>query len=821
MDFKTLKRAMQRKGSVFIWFVLFFILTFSLPVSHAQEGRQILIKRCGQCHGLTLKGKCLAGKCRGKGGRAYAITQRPWDLVVPWMRAMGCEMTDDEQKVITRYLMKNYGKVYPIHWDFAGTVDQGWNVVALAEFRGELYAGIEGNGSVFRQEDGPSWKPALTTPNYTVYGLVEFQGKLFAATNDPAGEIWSSKDGKKWNLSKSLPGEKGVISLGVYKGFLYAGTARTAIYRSKDGVTWSMVGQLVPEAKPSFTNWVRFLLPFNEWFYAGVERQGIFRSRDGVSWEPVASIGKKEGVRGAAIFKESLYIGTTTSGEVWSLSSEEGASWVRKFPMDPKTRSRYVASMTVFNGYLYAGTGGKVVRSEDGQFWEEVGQLGPFTIEAMGEYKNSLYAGTTLPPNAWIYRTTGENPVERGKHIPGIEQSMFAEEKAGDKKTPPSPSVKVGEEISIVVREKDEEEDPVGAWDGKNFLVVWQSTRVGRTRIHANQVSPAGKVLQPGGVPISNGPEDQLFPMLVWGEKNFLVVWQDLRSRKQWEIFGAQVNGKGEVVGKKDIVVSAGKGNRKYPAVASNGEGFLAVWMEERPDAGWDVRGTRITTDGKVLNPNGFAIGHGKGDQAHPMVTSTGKSYLVVWMDSRSGAGQDIYGARVDEKGKVLDPEGIPIAVAPHEQIRPAVTWNEEVAVVVWVDRRKGAQYALYGARVGETGKVLDGEGVALSTFPRLHMFPDIACRKEECLVIWEQHVPTETKTRSIMDIVRDVKVLKLEVPKSPSRPLLASAPVDVAPRAFGNHFSKVSTDGERYLTVWKDYRSGIAAGFGRFVEIP
>jgi hypothetical protein len=35
----------------------------------------------------------------------------------------------------------------------------------------------------------------------------------------------------------------------------------------------------------------------------------------------------------------------------------------------------------------------------------------------------------------------------------------------------------------------------------------------------------------------------------------------------------------------------------------------------------------------------------------------------------------------------------------------------------------------------------------------------------------------------------------------------------------IGNHFSRVSTDGKEYLIVWKDYRSGPAATYGRLVD--
>ena len=67
----------------------------------------------------------------------------------------------------------------------------------------------------------------------------------------------------------------------------------------------------------------------------------------------------------------------------------------------------YVGSMAVFGDMLYAGIRGKVFRTNDGLKWEEIGQLSPFTIEAMAPFGDQLYAGTALPPNSWLYRMTG------------------------------------------------------------------------------------------------------------------------------------------------------------------------------------------------------------------------------------------------------------------------------------------------------------------------------------------------------------------------------------------------------------------------------
>ncbi len=371
--------------------------------------------------------------------------------------------------------------------------------------------------------------------------------------------------------------------------------------------------------------------------------------------------------------------------------------------------------------------------------------------------------------------------------------------------------VAVGPEIVIAVRPNDEEEDPVPSWDGERYLVVWQTTRRGPTDIYGVWVSPDGTVKEKNGLQISNGPSDELFPDVEWGGESHLVVWQDLRSRRNWEIYGNRVSRAGVVRDSPDIAIGAGAGNRRHPRVAWGGGVFLAVWMEERHGSGWDVAAARVGPDGAVLDPGGIAVGAGPGDQTRPAVAWNGEAFVVVWMDGRNGE-SDIAAVRVTPSGRLLDQNPIVVSAAPGDQSYPAVASRRGETAVVWVDRRGAGPFALYGARLAADGRVLDLEGVPLSTTARLHMFPAIACGEHECLVLWEEERESTAPMTRITDVVRDVRALSWDHQR-------VGHPFALAPDALGNHFSAVATDGRRYLVVWKDYRSGLAGGFGRFVD--
>jgi hypothetical protein len=400
---------MRNRGLLFCCVVLTLlaVLTLDGVSSIAQESPKDTIRRvCSRCHALQIMGQCVAGDCRGD-HVVRLLKPAPWDLVVDWMQSMGAKMTEAEQQVIQAYLQTTYPATpYPLSWAKvpASLGEGGWNVVTMKEHEGHLYAGLEGNGSISRSADGLNWREVVDTNHYTVYGITLFQGTLYAGTNDPDPQIWTSPDGLNWTLKAKLPqDDHGVISLGVFKGSLYAGTARAWLYRSQDGQHWDKVADLKQVGTASYVHWVRFLLEFHGQLYVGIEKGSLYRSADGVTWQPAAKeVTAKTGLRGAAVFQGALYLGTTGGGGIWRTT--DGLTWEPVFKAPPHVQRGYVASMAVAGESLFAGIDGYVFRTMDGHRWEEVGHLSPGTIEAMASFDHALYVGTLIPPQAMLYR---------------------------------------------------------------------------------------------------------------------------------------------------------------------------------------------------------------------------------------------------------------------------------------------------------------------------------------------------------------------------------------------------------------------------------
>lgn len=194
--------------------------------------------------------------------------------------------------------------------------------------------------------------------------------------------------------------------------------------------------------------------------------------------------------------------------------------------------------------------------------------------------------------------------------------------------------------------------------------------------------------------------KDAYLPAAAFGKDGFLVAWQAGRIAE-----GNLATGKGEPVGIGDIVacrvdksgkaldakpfvVSGAADLQEKPRLAFGGDVFLVVWQDMRNGKDYDVYAARVSPDGKTLDPDGVLVCGGVRNQAMPDVVYDGGNFLVVWQDFRSGK-YAIHGARVDKSGKVLDPDGVVLGDSGKKdfhRITPAASsLGDGRSVVFWV----------------------------------------------------------------------------------------------------------------------------------------
>lgn len=113
--------------------------------------------------------------------------------------------------------------------------------------------------------------------------------------------------------------------------------------------------------------------------------------------------------------------------------------------------------------------------------------------------------------------------------------------------------------------------------------------------------------------------------------------------------------------------------DQENPALASNGDGFLAVWADTRSRER-ELWATRLDRDGNVLDPAGIRVS-GIPRAGQPLAIWTGTSYLVVW-GTRDNP--QLWGARIDADGKLVDG---PRVLAPNGQLSSLAANGSHVVV--------------------------------------------------------------------------------------------------------------------------------------------
>jgi hypothetical protein len=161
-----------------------------------------------------------------------------------------------------------------------------------------------------------------------------------------------------------------------------------------------------------------------------------------------------------------------------------------------------------------------------------------------------------------------------------------------------------------------------------------------------------------------------------------------------------------------DGIVIATTGTLWKPSVAFDGTNYLVAWRDGGANAS-DIYGTRIDQSGHVIDTNNIAISTAPGIQDAPSVAFDGANYLVVWGDERSSIEADIYCARINPSGVILDTTGMPISTATGIQSQPFVAYDGTDYIVVWQDARNGPFFDLYGAKIDTSGQVIDSFVVA------------------------------------------------------------------------------------------------------------
>ncbi len=177
----------------------------------------------------------------------------------------------------------------------------------------------------------------------------------------------------------------------------------------------------------------------------------------------------------------------------------------------------------------------------------------------------------------------------------------------------------------------------------------------------------------------------------------------------------------------------------------------------------------QVTLSAPAVLPGNDGRSPAAGRQEEPRVSKGADTYLAVWTDARAsladngtiglntgldtpGIGNmlDIYAARVDGAGQVIDTTPIIVNQAPNNQANPRVGWNGQNWLVSWLNTRPRDEFShtfdLVAARVSGDGQLLDPTPIILKADVSTDQRPNavIDDGAGNWVVTWEGFLPVE-----------------------------------------------------------------------------
>jgi hypothetical protein len=345
----------------------------------------------------------------------------------------------------------------------------------------------------------------------------------------------------------------------------------------------------------------------------------------------------------------------------------------------------------------------------------------------------------------------------------------------------------------ILISSSGRDEYPSISFDGTNYLVVWSN----RNDIFGARLYQTGILIDTNSLVLSTGTYWQFSPSIAFDGINYFVVWEDSRNFYESNIYGARLTQTGSILDPTGLTISTTANGQSVPALAFDGINYLVVWQEVQ--YGYevdDIYGARVTPAGSLLDSIGLQISTARWKQTSPSIVFDSINYFVVWEDMRNYIYPDIYGARIDPAGLILDPEGIPISNTTNNQLSPSVAFDGTNYLVVWQEWHSGSWDDIYGARVTRDGIVLDTVGIIISNASRGQENPSVAFDGMNYLVVWQDY-----RNSSISTDIYGTRINPAGTVLNPNGIVISNAISD-------QKNPSIIFDSVNYLVIWEDRRN-------------
>lgn len=279
------------------------------------------------------------------------------------------------------------------------------------------------------------------------------------------------------------------------------------------------------------------------------------------------------------------------------------------------------------------------------------------------------------------------------------------------------------------------------SFDGDNFMVAWSDITNNPNDIRANifsaRVTPSGTVIDTA-VLVSSCANEQIYPQISFNGNEYLIIWKDMRTEinycywQKWCIYGALLNSQGNII--KNIPILKNGLCSSIPSITSSNKHYLCAFEVLRPAGNIDIYGLMIDFSGNV-DTNYIMIANSGFRECQPSLASDGDKFLCIW-HLRSGDFSKIYATLLDSIGLILDTSSITQNFTAKIDFSPII-FNNDKYFVVWEDNRNG-NWDIFGARIDRNGTLIDTYGIQISTSSTDEENPSVSFGNNKYFVVWE-----------------------------------------------------------------------------------
>jgi hypothetical protein len=230
---------------------------------------------------------------------------------------------------------------------------------------------------------------------------------------------------------------------------------------------------------------------------------------------------------------------------------------------------------------------------------------------------------------------------------------------------------------------------PVVASDGTDYFVVWSDpwrSEEKALRLFGSRITAAGEVLDKSGIALGSTPVNTA--SIAFDGSNYVVVWQDGRatSTTGMDIYAARISRAGVLLDPAGVPVCTAPNAQQNPRIAWNGSVHLVVWEDQRAGGSVGFYGSRLDTHLAVLDPAGLAIAQDATGKSNLMIATDHVEFLVAWTETR-GNTPGLFATRVDTTGVISDAVGFSLLPPDRTEVKdPALAFGSSNYLVTWVE---------------------------------------------------------------------------------------------------------------------------------------